>query len=106
MVLEGEIAFRSGDVEPVESVATAGGCAFLPCGVAHGFEVLSAEARFLAVTASATTTPRFDAFVAAVGTPADAPTMPDAGPIDPVELAEVSAAHGIAIVGPPPGPRP
>ncbi len=100
VVLEGEIAFRSGESE---TFGRAGSCAFLPSGIPHGFEVLSAEARFLAITASAGSTPRFDEFVAAVGTPSDTATMPDEGPIDPERLAELSTAHGIAIVGPPPG---
>lgn len=101
IVLDGEIVFRSGDTE---TVATAGGCAFLPHGIPHSFQVLSDEARFLAVTASASSTPQFDRFVAAVGTPTEAPTMPEPGPIDPGRLAEVSAAHGIPVLGPPPGP--
>lgn len=102
VVLEGQIAFQTGDEE---IVAGPGGCAFLPHGVPHGFQVLSDEARFLAITASATSSPRFDAFVAEVGTPAPAPTMPDPGPVDPQRLAEISEAHGIALLGPPPEPR-
>ncbi len=102
VVLEGEIAFQTGDQE---IVASAGGCAFLPHGVPHCFQVLSEEARFLAVTASATSVPRFDAFVAAVGTPAPSATLPEPGPIDPQRLVEISLAHGIDVVGPPPGPR-
>ncbi|MEL6981894.1 MAG: cupin domain-containing protein [Actinomycetota bacterium] len=102
VVLEGEIAFQTGDQE---IVASAGACAFLPHGVPHCFQVVSDEARFLAITASATSIPRFDAFVAAVGTPAPAPTMPEPGPVDPERLAQVSAAHRIEIVGPPPEAR-
>lgn len=102
IVLEGEIAFQTGDRE---IVASAGACAFLPHGVPHCFQVLSDEARFLAVTASATSGPRFDAFVADVGTPATGPTMPEPGPVDPERLAQISAAHGIDVVGPPPEAR-
>ncbi len=102
VVLDGEIAFQIGDGE---ITASAGACAFLPHGVPHGFQVLSEEARFLAVTASATSAPRFDAFVAAVGTPAPAATMPVPGPVDPQRLAEISLDHGITVLGPPLGPR-
>ncbi len=102
IVLEGEIAFQTGDRE---ITASAGASAFLPHGVPHCFQVLSDEARFLAVTASATSMPRFDAFVAAVGTEAPAPTMPEPGPVDPQRLAEISAAHGISVLSPPPEPR-
>ncbi len=102
VVLDGEIAFQTGDRE---IVATAGACAFLPHGVPHCFQVLSEEARFLAITASATSRPQFDAFVAAVGTPTPEPTMPEPGPIDPERLARISEAHDIAVLGPPPAPR-
>ncbi|MEM9564074.1 MAG: cupin domain-containing protein [Actinomycetota bacterium] len=103
VVLDGEIAFQTGDRE---IRATAGACAFLPHGVPHCFQVLSDEARFVAITASATTRPRFDAFVAAVGTATAEATMPEPGPVDPERLATISEAHGIAVVGPPPAPRP
>lgn len=102
VVLDGEIAFRSGDVE---TIGRAGATAFLPRGIPHSFQILSDEARFLAITASAGSTPGFDEFVGAVGTPTDEPTMPEPGPVDPGRLAEISAAHGIPIVGPPPEPR-
>ena len=100
VVLDGEIAFRSGGTE---TVGRSGSCAFLPSGIPHGFEVLSDEARFLAVTASAGSTPRFDRFVAAVGQPTETAVLPEPGPVDPEELERLSNAHGITIVGPPPG---
>ncbi len=102
VVLDGEIAFQIGDRE---ITASAGACAFLPHGVPHCFQVLTEEARFLAVTASATSKPRFDAFVAEVGTPAPDASLPEPGPIDPERLAEISLDHGITVLGPPPAPR-
>jgi hypothetical protein len=42
--------------------------------------------------------------VAALGTPTDAPTMPEPTYIDPARVAEVNAGFGIEILGPPPAP--
>jgi hypothetical protein len=46
--------------------------AVLPRAVPHTFQVVSETARFVNVTASPTTTPRFDAMVSALGSPTDA----------------------------------
>lgn len=102
VVLEGEVAFRSGDVE---SIASTGACAYLPHGVPHTFQVLSQTARMLSVTASVGGRPRFDRMFEAMGTPVIEPAMPT-GPIevDPGELAAITAAHGVDVVGPPPAP--
>ena len=72
----------------------AGGLALLPRGLAHGFVVTSAQARFLTLH----TPSGFDRFVAEVGAAAEAP--------GPDELTRLAAAHGIRIVGPPLRPRP
>lgn len=101
VILEGRILFRSGDLE-IE--AEAGAHAFLPHGRPHTFQVLSDQARFTCVTASRTVVPSFDQMVAELGTTVDQPTMPEPGPIDPARVAEVNRAHGIEILGPPPGP--
>lgn len=101
IVLAGEITFFTGN-ERIE--AEAGAFAYLPHGRPHTFQVLSETARFVNVTSSNTAVPRFDAMVAALGVPAEAPTLPDPGYIDPTVVAEVCAAHGIDIVGPPPAP--
>ncbi len=101
IVLEGEIVFRSGDLE-IE--AQAGTHAFLPHGRPHTFQVLSDTARFTCVTASTTTTPEFDMMVEALGTATVTPTLPEPGPIDPALVAEICAQHGIEILGPPPAP--
>jgi hypothetical protein len=50
----------------------------------------------------------FEAFVAELSRPADAPVLPDTGPPGPEEVARLSAAaraYGIEILGPP-GARP
>ncbi len=101
VVLDGEVAFRSGELE---TVATAGATAFLPRCVPHTFQVLSDTARILSITGSATGAPRFDAMVEALGEPVDEPTLPDPMDIDPGHVAEVCARHGIEILGPPPAP--
>lgn len=102
VVLDGEVEFRSGDSE---IVASTGACAYLPHGVPHTFQVLSATARMLSVTASVAGAPQFDKMFEAMGTPAAEPVMPT-GPVevDPGELAVINAAHGVDILGPPPAP--
>lgn len=101
VVLEGEIAFRSGDDE---SIATTGGMAFLPRRISHSFQVLSDSARFLSVTASTSTTPSFDAFVDELGSPLDTPVLPSPTEIDGGRVAQVGAKYAITTLGPPPAP--
>lgn len=101
IVLDGEMVFRSGDVE---TVAGEGGYVFLPHGRPHIFQVLSETARFATITASQVVAPEFDRMVTALGTPTDTPELPVPGPIDPAHVAEVCRAHGIEILGPPPAP--
>lgn len=101
IILEGELAFRSGDDE---FVGSAGSYAFLPHALPHTFQILSETARFTNVTASRTGDPRFDEMVTALGDSVDEPTLPVPGPIDPGRVAEICAYHGIEILGPPPEP--
>jgi len=102
VVLDGEVAFRSGDSE---TVGRTGSVTFLPHGVPHSFQVLSDECRILAITASVTeSAPRFDQMVAALGTPAPDPVQPEPTDIDPGHVAQVSSSFGIEILGPPPAP--
>ena len=102
VVLEGEVAFRSGETE---TIAKTGASAYLPHGVPHTFQVLSESARILSVTASVDGVPQFDKIFKTLGTPTADPVMPTAAPkIDPGELAVVHAQHGIDILGPPPAP--
>lgn len=101
VVLDGEIAFHSGEDR---IMAGPGGMAFLPHGLPHTFQVHSPSARFVCVTASRLTVPRFDRMVEALGVPVAEPTLPEPGPIDPARVAEVNLEHGIEILGPPPAP--
>lgn len=101
VILDGEMVFRSGDVE---IVAAAGATAFLPKGRPHTFQVLSDTARFTCVTASNTGVPEFDQMVGALGSPTDHPSLPEPGPIDPALVAEICMQHGIEVLGPPPSP--
>lgn len=101
IVLEGRVAFRSGDVE---TIGESGATAWLPHGVPHTFQVLSDTARMATISASRAQTPRFDRMVAALSDPAAEPAIPVPGEIDPGEVARVCADHGIEILGPPPAP--
>ncbi len=103
VVLDGEIAFRSGDQE---TIGTAGACAFLPRGIPHTFQVLSSSARMLSVTSSPNATPQFDRMVSALGDPTTEPAMPEPMDIDPGHVALVTGQHGIDVLGPPPAPLP
>ena len=100
IVLEGRLLFLTGD-QRIE--AEAGAFAYLPHNIPHTFQVLSDSARFTTVTTSNTVVPRFDEMVTTLGVPADGPTMPEPSYIDPNRVAEVNAAFGIEILGPPPG---
>ncbi len=101
VVLEGEVAFSSGDDE---SIARDGACAYLPHGIPHTFQVLSETARMLSVTSSATETPQFDLMFAALGVPTDQAVIPQPSDIDPGHVALVCGQHGIDVLGPPPPP--
>jgi len=101
VVLDGEVAFRSGDTQ---IVATSGACAYLPHAIPHTFQVLSDTATMLSVTSSATNRPEFDQMVAGLGIPTDDPSIPDEMDIDPGEVAMVCGQHRVDILGPPPAP--
>jgi quercetin dioxygenase-like cupin family protein len=100
-VIDGRIRLDIGDTA---AWAEAGTVVSLPHGVPHVFQVESATARFLTVTAGRSAAPGFDAFVRALGTPTDLATLPAPVEIDPGHVAAVCAAHGIEVLGPPPAP--
>jgi len=101
-VLEGDIRIDldSGD----STIVSAGAVVTLPHGIPHVWQVVSDTARFLTVNAGRRSAPSFDNFVAALGTPTDPSSLPDPIEIDPGHVAQVCAAHGIAVLGPPPPP--
>ncbi len=101
VVLDGEVAFRSGDTE---TIATTGACAYLPHAIPHTFQVLSDTATMLSVTSSATTRPQFDQMVSELGIPTDDATIPDEMDIDPGQVAMICGRNGIDVLGPPPAP--
>ncbi len=101
IVLEGEVAFRSGDQE---HIATAGSTVYLPHGVPHTFQVLSESARMTTVAARLHGAPLFGQFVAELGDELSDPVLPAPTDIDPAAVAEAGARHGITILGPPPAP--
>jgi len=101
IVLNGEIAFQTGDDE---QIGTAGSTVYLPHGVPHTFQVLSESARFTTVTARLHGAPLFGRFVAELGDDLTNPVTPAPIEIAPAAVAESGARHGITILGPPPPP--
>ncbi len=93
-VLEGELSlFAGGD----HHVLTAGQALLAPRGVPHTYRA-EREVRALVIGAPA----GFEAFVRAVGAPAEADALPPAGrPLDPGALATTAAEYGIELLGPP-----
>ncbi len=89
LVLEGTLRVV---VDGEEHEADAGSAAVLPAGLPHGFVVTSEAARYMTLHHG----PAFERFVAA--------TVEGDGIPGPARLAEIAAAHGIDIVGPPPAP--
>ncbi len=77
--------------------ATTGSFVWLPRGIPHGYAVEGDEPlRTLAITVPA----GFDRFVAEVGEPAQARTVPPPAEPDVERLLAVAAAHGQEILGP------
>ena len=101
VILDGELSFRTGDLE---RRGASGTMALLPRAVPHSFQVLSEEARFINVTGAGSGPPKFDLMVSALGVPTEDLNIPAPMDIDPGEVAQVCAAHGIDILGPPPPP--
>ncbi len=101
IVLDGDIAFRSGDVE---QIAAAGSTVYLPHGEPHTFQVLSESARFTTIAARLHGAPLFGDFVAELGDDLSDPVTPTPIAIDPAAVAESGARHGITILGPPAAP--
>ena len=101
IVLEGEVAFRSGGGE---QIGTAGSTVYLPHGVPHTFQVLSRAARFTTIAARLHGPPQFAEFVAELGAALDRPIAPSPVEIDPGAVADAGRRHGITILGPPPTP--
>ena len=94
-VLDGELEVWVGEAE---LAVPAGRAAFAPRDVAHTYRVTSETARWLALANSA----GFERFVRAVAEPAPAAQIPPAGRRhDAAVLAQLAAAHGIELLGPP-----
>ncbi len=95
-ILEGEMTVTCGERT---WRATPGSFVFLPRGVAHGFTVTgSTPLRGLQLTVPA----GFERFIAEVGEPARAPTLPPAAPPDVERLLAAAARHRVEILGPAP----
>jgi quercetin dioxygenase-like cupin family protein len=94
-VLEGRLSLHlpDGSIE-----LGPGEAAFAPKDFPHVYRVESETARWLGIAAPA----GFDAFVREVGEPAPEPLLPPEGRAhDPARLAEIGAAYGIELLGPP-----
>ncbi len=97
-VLEGELTFYIEDRQP--TTASAGSFVHVPKGVAHAFRVNSETARFLDFS-----TPQHERFYRAAGEPARGRTLPPEGSPDTEKVEAAARAHGVEILGPPPGAR-
>jgi quercetin dioxygenase-like cupin family protein len=92
-VIEGELTFWLGDER---LTAGPGSFVFGPRGIAHRFQVASAEARFLLIVTPA----GFEQFTRLCGDPATSLTMPppDLPAKDAQPLAAAASAHGLEIL--------
>lgn len=101
IVTAGELSLRLGDEE---IAAGSGSVTFLPYGVPHTFVVASDEASYINVTSViGSRAPRFDRMVTELGEPIGHADLLAPKAIDPDLVASVCRAHGIDILGPPPG---
>ena len=96
-VVEGEVWFSCGGAEGVYGP---GSTVWLPKGLPHTFQIRSETARVFQISTPA----QFERFVAALGRPTDAPTLPEPEEIDPAHVAAVCAEFDIEVLGPPPAP--
>jgi quercetin dioxygenase-like cupin family protein len=93
LVLDGELRIEvGGDTH----FAGAGAFALLPRRIPHGFVVTSDSARLLTLNQPA----GFDRMVREAGIPVGTSARDD-GPLDPQQLTEIAARHGVQILGPP-----
>ena len=102
-VVDGRIRFELGD--QVVHGGT-GALLALPCRVAHTFQVESETARFLTVVAGRRHEPSFLEMVHDLGARMPQARLPEPVEIDPGQVAEACARHGIEVLGPPPGALP
>ena len=94
------MTFYLEDGQPIP--ASAGSFVHIPKGrVPHAFQVDSETARFLVLTR-----PPHEGFIRAAAEPAQAPTLPPAGPPDTEKVGAAAQEYGIEILGPPPGTQP
>jgi quercetin dioxygenase-like cupin family protein len=95
-VLEGELTFYLGENPPIS--ASAGSFIHIPGGVVHAFQVDSDTARYLIIT-----TPQHERFYRAISEPAQTRSMPPETLLDMDMVAAAAEAHGVEVLGPPPG---
>jgi quercetin dioxygenase-like cupin family protein len=95
-VLEGQLRFFLAGGDPI--MAGPGATVYIPAGTAHAFDVQSESARWLDLT-----TGSHEAFFRAAGEPARARTLPPEAAPDMAKVAAAGQAHGLEILGPPPG---
>jgi quercetin dioxygenase-like cupin family protein len=96
-VVDGQISVK---VEGQTRISLgAGGFAFGPMAVPHGFRVESeVPARILLITNG----PEFADFIREASDQVDTTRLPERSPADAARLKAAAARHGIAILGPPP----
>ena len=100
LVLEGEMTVW---LDGERRSCTQGSFVFAPAGTPHTFRVDSDTARLIALSTPA----GIEGFLRDVGTPAIALTLPppDAPRPTDSERAASERAHGVELLGPPPGPH-
>jgi len=95
-VLEGQLRFFLASGAP--AVVGPGTTVYIPAGTVHAFDVQSETARWLDLT-----TGSHEAFFRAAGEPARERTLPPETAPDMTRVAAAAQAHGVEILGPPPG---
>ncbi len=95
-VLEGELTFTLGEEAPRQ--VTASGFLHIPGGAVHAFRMCSETARYLIVT-----TPQHERFYRAISQPAVSRDLPPREPMDMEMVLAACEAHGVEVLGPPPG---
>lgn len=100
-VVDGRVRFEYGGRSVHGETGTV---LLLPVGEAHTFQVESEMARFLTVVAGRRSEPSFIDLVTHLGTEMPVGRLPDPMEIDPGQVAEACAKHGVEVLGPPPAP--
>lgn len=98
-VLEGELSFYAESRDAPAARGGPGTVFVVGQGVPHSFRVESERARFLGLSTPA----GHERFFRDAGEPAQGDGLPPQRPVDEERLERACRAHGVEILGPPPG---